>query len=57
MNPAEWLRRTAALMPTNPALSHGESLVADYAEFARRAAAIAGALHAKEKSPFPEWRS
>ncbi|WP_294221553.1 AMP-binding protein [uncultured Shimia sp.] len=44
MNPAEWLLRTAKLKPTNPALYHGEDLVADYAEFARRAAAIAGAL-------------
>ena len=43
MNPAEWLRRSAALKPQNPALFHGEALVADYAEFARRAAAIAGA--------------
>lgn len=47
MNPAEWLYRTAALKPGNPALFHGEELVADYAEFARRAAAIAGALNAR----------
>lgn len=47
MNPAEWLNRTATLMPDNPALFHGEELVADYREFARRAAAIAGALNAQ----------
>ncbi len=48
MNPAEWLRRTAALMPTNPALFRGEHQVANYyAEFANRAAAIAGALRAR----------
>ncbi|WP_435230350.1 class I adenylate-forming enzyme family protein [Pseudopelagicola sp. nBUS_20] len=47
MNPAEWLRRTAALKPDTPALFHGEDLVADYSEFARRAASIAAALRAR----------
>ncbi|WP_164661315.1 AMP-binding protein [Tropicibacter sp. Alg240-R139] len=46
MNPAEWLYRTAALKPNNPALYHGEDLVCDYAGFAARASAIAGALNA-----------
>jgi len=47
MNPAEWLRRTAALMPDRPALLKGEELAADYTTFAARAAAIAGALNAR----------
>ena len=47
MNPAEWLIRTARLRPDAPALMRGETVVADYAEFARRAAAIAGALGAR----------
>ncbi|MEC8196306.1 MAG: AMP-binding protein, partial [Pseudomonadota bacterium] len=47
MNPAEWLRRTALLKPENPALFQGKTLVADYATFAARAAAIAGALAAR----------
>ncbi len=44
MNPAEWLLRTAQLRPGAPALMRGETVLADYAEFARRVAAIAGAL-------------
>ena len=44
MNPAEWLARQARLHPANPALMVGTDIVADYAEFHRRAAAIAGAL-------------
>ncbi len=44
MNPAEWLLRAARLTPDAPALLSGETVVADYAEFARRVAAIAGAL-------------
>ena len=44
MNPAEWLQRTAHRAPDAPALLSGETVVADYAEFARRAAAIGGAL-------------
>lgn len=44
MNPAEWLIRAANLSPTAPALFRGTQEVADYAEFARRVSAIAGAL-------------
>jgi len=44
MNPAEWLVRTARLSPDAPALLQGERIVADYAAFAARAAAIGGAL-------------
>ncbi len=47
MNPAEWLIRTARLRPDAPALMRGETVIADYAEFARRAAAIGGALKAR----------
>lgn len=44
MNPAEWLVRTARLYPDAPALLSGLKQEADYAEFARRAAAIGGYL-------------
>ncbi len=44
MNPAEWLVRAARLRPDAPALMRGEAVIADYAEFARRAAAIGAAL-------------
>jgi acyl-CoA synthetase (AMP-forming)/AMP-acid ligase II len=44
MNPAIWLQRTASLHPERPALFRGTTLVATYAQFARRAAAIAGGL-------------
>ena len=44
MNPAEWLSRTARLAPDRPALLKGDRVVADYAAFVRRAAAIGGAL-------------
>src|SRR4030042_1466279 len=44
MNPAEWLIRTARLCPDAPALMQGETVLADYAKFARRVASIAGAL-------------
>ena len=44
MNPAEWLVRAAKLTPGAPALQKGENVVADYATFAARAAAIGGAL-------------
>ncbi len=44
MNPAEWLLSTAKASPEAPALFHGTEEVANYGEFARRAAAIAGAL-------------
>ena len=44
MNLANWLTRTAKTHPDSPALFHGEVLQADYAEFARRAAAIGAYL-------------
>lgn len=47
MNPAEWLLATSKISPDAPALFKGEELVADYREFARRAAAIAGALEVR----------
>lgn len=47
MNPAEWLQRTARRTPDRPALFAGTSMVADYAAFAARAAAIGGGLVAR----------
>src|SRR3954462_8184829 len=44
MNVAEWLSATARLRPDSPALLRGFDLEADYATFARRAAAIGAAL-------------
>ncbi len=44
MNVAEWLAATARLHPQSPALLRGFDLEADYATFARRAAAIGAAL-------------
>src|SRR6185295_44512 len=44
MNVAEWLAATARLRPQSPALLRGFDLEADYATFARRAAAIGVAL-------------
>ena len=44
MNVAEWLAATARLRPDAPALLTGFNLDADYATFARRAAAIGAAL-------------
>lgn len=44
MNIAEWLYATARLRPRSPALMTGLDIEADYAEFARRCAGIAGAL-------------
>src|SRR5665647_546492 len=44
MNVAEWLATTAHLRPDAPALLTGFDLDADYATFARRAAAIGAAL-------------
>src|SRR5436305_3890045 len=44
MNVAEWLAATAALRPRAPALIRGCDVEADYATFARRAAAIGAAL-------------
>ncbi len=47
MNPANWLVRTAKNHPEKPALFQGAECLADYGEFARRAAAIAGFLQAE----------
>ena len=44
MNVAEWLAATARLRPDKPALLTGFDLDADYATFARRAAAIGAGL-------------
>ena len=44
MNPAEWLLRTAARAPNAPALLRDHEILADYATFAARVAAIAGNL-------------
>jgi long-chain acyl-CoA synthetase len=44
MNVAEWLAACARLRPDSPALLRGFDLEADYATFARRAAAIGAAL-------------
>jgi len=44
MNVAEWLYRTARASPDRAALLQGTRTMADYREFARRAAAIAGCL-------------
>ena len=51
MNPAEWLARTAALHPEAPALMRGTDLLADYAGFARRAAALGAGLAARGIGP------
>ena len=44
MNLAQLLARSAVLYPDRPALFHGEDLVCDYRELARRAAAIGSHL-------------
>ena len=44
MNLAEWLTRTARMSPNAPALLLGNAVVADYSEFAGRAAQLAGAF-------------
>ena len=44
MNLANWLERAARVYPDAPALMHGTKVVADYAEFYRRARGIAGAF-------------
>lgn len=44
MNIALWLQASGRLFPQAPALLRGAAVVADYAEFARRAGAIARAL-------------
>ena len=51
MNPAEWLIRTSRRAPSAPALMRGETVIADYATFARRAASIGGALVASGVKP------
>ena len=47
MNLAEWLVRTARRTPNAPALLSGKNIVANYAEFARRVAKLASALHSR----------
>jgi long-chain acyl-CoA synthetase len=47
VNVAAWLERHARARPTAPALARGDAVHADWATFARRAAAIAGGLSHK----------
>ncbi|MGS4884747.1 class I adenylate-forming enzyme family protein [Roseibium sp. MB-4] len=47
MNPAEWLKRTAAKSPGAPALFTGLRQVADYAAFSETSGAIAHALQGR----------
>ena len=47
MNLAEWLVRTTRRTPNAPALLGGKNIVANYAEFARRVAKLASALHSR----------
>lgn len=47
MNIAHWLERTARIAGAAPALMHGDALVADYAGFHARAAALATGLRAR----------
>ncbi|WP_417409981.1 class I adenylate-forming enzyme family protein [Hoeflea sp.] len=49
MNVAEWLARSGRKYPDHPALFDGDQLLADYREFARRAAAIGAGLSARYK--------
>ncbi len=51
MNLAHWLDRAAKAYPNRPALMTGQSVVADYATFARRSAALAGSLRAAGRAP------
>ncbi len=51
MNPAEWLARSAVLTPNAPALLLGTRVIADYADLARQAAAIAAGLAARGIRP------
>ena len=51
MNVALWLHRTALTAPESPALFEGERQVADYAGFARAAAAIAAGLESRGTRP------
>ncbi|PIE15256.1 MAG: AMP-dependent synthetase [Rhodobacterales bacterium] len=47
MNPAQWLERTALIHPARPALLSGSRVVADYATFRNRAAALGRGLQAR----------
>jgi long-chain acyl-CoA synthetase len=51
MNLAHWMMRAAAHMPDRPALFLGRECIADYADFARRAAKVAGGLRAQGIDP------
>jgi long-chain acyl-CoA synthetase len=51
MNVALWLHRIALTAPARPALFEGAAQVADYAGFARAAAAIAGSLKSRGTRP------
>lgn len=51
MNIAAWLARTASLSGDAPALMVGAEIVADYAQFADRAARLAGGLQAQGLRP------
>ncbi len=51
MNLAHWLARAAAATPEAPALLVGQRIIADYATFEARAAAVAGAFSARDIAP------
>ncbi len=51
MNIAAWLARTASVSGDAPALMVGAEIVADYAQFADRAARLAGGLQARGLRP------
>ncbi len=51
MNIAAWLARTASVSGDAPALMVGAEIVADYAQFADRAARLAGGLQARGVGP------
>jgi long-chain acyl-CoA synthetase len=51
MNLAEWLMRSAAVAGESPALMRGTEVVADYAGFAARAAALGAALSGAGVAP------
>ncbi|MGJ3263112.1 MAG: AMP-binding protein [Salinarimonas sp.] len=51
MNQAQWLHRTASARGDAPALMLGETIVADYAAFARRTAGLAGFLAGRGIAP------
>ncbi|WP_418317644.1 AMP-binding protein [Piscinibacter sakaiensis] len=50
MNLAHWLQRRANIDPHRPAIAHGETVWADYAGFAARAARTAGWLRSQRVS-------